>query len=329
MRAAVYQAYGAPEVLDLQEVAKPSPKDDEILIKVHATTVTSADVRLRAFNMPPIFWLPGRLMLGLTKPKNSILGAEFAGEVEAVGRDVKRFKTGDQVFGLNVYGCYAEYKCVPEAAAVAIKPVNVTYEEAAAIPFGALTALFFLRSGKIQGGQKVLINGASGSVGTAAVQLAKHFGAEVTGVCSTANLELVKSLGADKVVDYTKEDFTRNGVTYDIIFDTVGKTSFASCKKSLNQSGFYLAAITGAAEIGQMLWTSLRGGKKVIGGVSTEKREDLDFLSELIEAGKIRAVIDRRYPLAEIAEAHRYVDKGHKKGNVVIAVPVPTMGAMR
>ena len=323
MKAIVQRAYGAPDVLELKEIAKPSPKDDEILIKIHATTVTSGDARLRAFNIPALFWLPARIVMGITKPKKTILGSEFAGKIEAVGNNVRRFKTGDEVFGLNVYGCHAEFKCMPESAAVAPKPANMTFEQAAAVPFGALTALFFLRKGRIQGGQKVLINGASGAVGIAAVQLARHFGAEVTGVCSTTNLELVKSMGADKVIDYTKADFTLAGEAYDIIFDTVGTTSFSRCKGALLKNGFYLAAVTGPAEIGQMLWTSMVGGKKVVGGVSAGKSEDLDFLRELIEAGKITTAIDRRYPLEQIAEAHRYVDKGHKKGNVVISVAVP------
>jgi NADPH:quinone reductase-like Zn-dependent oxidoreductase len=326
MKAIVYEKYGPPEVLQLKEVEKPTPKEDEVLVKVYATTVTTGEVNARGFTfVPPGFGPLPRLMLGLRKPKKTILGSDLAGEIEAVGKDVKQFKEGDQVFGIdsNGSGAYAEYVCRPEEGALAIKPANITYEEAAAVPFGACTALYFLRDkGNIQSGQKVLINGASGGVGTYAVQLAKYYGAEVTGVCSTRNLELVKSLGADKVIDYTKEDFTQSGETYDIIFDMVGKSSFSRCKSSLKQNGFYLAVAGGLKELIQMLWTSVIGSKKVIfgGGLASERKDYLLFFKELIEAGKLKAVIDRRYPLEQMAEAHRYVDKGHKKGNVVITV---------
>jgi NADPH:quinone reductase-like Zn-dependent oxidoreductase len=327
MKAMVCTKYGPPDVLQLQEVEKPVPKDNEVLIKVHATTVTIEDPRMRGgfTSFPPVLWLLGRIFVGFRKPRIKILGFELAGEIESTGAVVKRFKKGDQVYGytgINL-GANAEYKCIPEDGVLAIKPANMSYEEAAAIPNGALTALIFLRNkGHIQSGEKVLINGASGAVGTAAVQLAKAFGAEVTGVCSTKNLELVKSLGAGQVIDYTQEDFTQSSEAYDIIFDTVSKSSFSQCKRALKQNGRYLVTDIGLTPLVQMLWTGLAGDKKVIFASSnlSWKSEDLDFLRELIEAGKIKAVIDRRYPLEQIAEAHRYVEKGHKKGNVVITV---------
>ncbi len=322
MKAVVCTKYGPPDVLQLKEVAKPIPKDNEVLVKIYATTVTIGDVRIRSATFPRGLGLIMRIGFGLRGPRTKILGEEFAGEIEAVGVDVKRFREGDQVFGdANPgLGTYAEYICLPEEGKVAIRPANMTYEEAAAGPSAALSALYYLRRGSIQSGQKVLINGASGAVGTAAVQLAKYFGAEVTGVCSTTNLELVKSLGADKVIDYVKEDFTKSGQTYDIIFDAVGKSSFSRCKSSLKQRGIYLATVPTLAIALQMLWTSMIGGKKAILGVPKNSTEDLVFLKELIEAGKIKSVIDRRYPLEQIAEAHRYVETGHKKGNVVITV---------
>jgi len=322
MKAIVYTKYGPPEVLQLQEVDKPTPKDNEVLIKIHATTVHIGDTRIRSFTVPVLFQLPFRIGFGFRGPRKKILGMELAGEIEAIGKDVKLFKEGDQVFASTDVGmgAYAEYKCLPQDGMLAIKPANMTYEEAAAVPNGADTALLMLKKAKIQRGQKILIYGASGSVGTFAVQLAKYLGGEVTGICSTTNLEMVRSIGADKVIDYTKEDFTQSGQTYDIIFDSVAKSSFSRCKGLLEQKGLYLTTVPTLTNILQKLWTSIAGSKKVILPAISQKTEDLLFLKELIEEGKIRSVIDRRYPLEQIVEAHRYVDKGHKKGNVVITV---------
>ena len=322
MKAFVYTKYGSPDVLELMEVEKPTPKENEVLVKIHATTVTAVDSAFRQ-GIP----YNARLYAGLFKPKNRTLGSEFAGEIEAVGKNVTQYKKGDKVFGSTPHGfdAHAEYISLPEDGAFVIKPENISYEEAAAID-AALTALPFLRdSGKIQSGQKVLIIGASGSIGTFAVQLAKYYGAEVTGVSRTANLDLVKSLGADKMIDYTKEDFTQRDETYDIIFDVAGKSSFSRSKKALKSNGIYLTTVLTTGILLQMLRTSLFGRKKAIIAFTglrpaNERVKDLAFMKELITTGKIKSVIDRSYPFEQIAEAHRYADKGHKKGNVVIAV---------
>lgn len=302
MKSIVATKFGGPEVLQLREVAKPSPKDDEILVKVHATTVTAGDIRMRTLNVPPLFWLPARITLGFTSPKHPVYGMELAGEVEAVGRDVTRFKVGEPVFASTLaenFGAHAEYKTLPEDGLVLAKPRNMSYLEAAAVPIGGPTALRLIRKANIQPGQKVLIYGASGSVGTYAVQIAKAYGADVTGVSSTAHLELVKSLGADHVVDYTQEDFSAGGAVYDVIIDTVAKSTRSQTTKALKPGGRYIT----------------------IAKLSTKQTlEELSVVKELIEAGKVKAIIGRCYPLEEMVEAHRYVDTGHKTANVVINV---------
>lgn len=316
MKAIVYTKYGSPDVLHLQEVETPTPKDNEVLVKIHATTVTTAG--LASVSGKPFI---ARIFLGLARPKVPILGVELAGEIEAVGKHVSRFEIGNQVFAEPETGAFAEYTCIPEDGLLAIKPTNATYEEAAAACDGVLTALPFLRDGgKIQEGHRVLINGASASIGAAAVQLAKHFGAEVTGVCSTTNLELVASLGADHVIDYTKEDFTKAGKQYDIIFDVVAKNSFSRCKRALTENGIYLRTFPTPGVMLPKLGS--KKAKFIATGLRPldDRLKDLLFLKELMEAGKFKTVIDRRYPLERIAEAHRYVATGHKKGNVVITV---------
>lgn len=320
MKAIFYEKYGTPEVLHLKEVEKPTPKDNEVLIKIHATSVTKFDCWMRSSTAPAGFGLMSRLSSGIRKPKQPILGTDFAGEIESVGDAVKQLKKGDQIFGTtSSLGAHAEYICMPEES-VAIKPSNLNYEETAAVVQGALTALYFLRKANILKGQKVLIFGASGGIGIYAVQLAKYYGAEVTGVCSTPKLEMVKSLGADKVIDYTKEDFTKNTQTYDVIFDTVGKTSVSRSIRSLEERGFYILATFGLAMLIRTLWLTRKNSKRAILGVVKESAEDLIFLKKLIEAGKIKPVIDRTYPFEQIAEAHRYVESGHKKGSVVITL---------
>jgi NADPH:quinone reductase-like Zn-dependent oxidoreductase len=326
MKAIVWTKYGAPDVLQLRDVEKPTPKDNEVLTRIHATTVTAGDQEMRSLKVPLWLRLPVRLYVGPRKPERiTILGQELAGEIEAVGHDVRRFKKGDQVFAATGFslGAYAEYICLPAESGdsvLATKPANTTYEQAAAVPVGGLEALHFLRKGNIRAGQKVLINGAGGSIGTIAVQLAKYFGAEVTAVDSAGKLEMLRSIGADQVIDYTKEDFTTNGKKYDVIFDVIGKSSYSGSMRSLNEQGFYLVANPRVSKMVRGLWTSMTSGKKVITEGASRKAEDLVYLKELIEAGKIKPVIDRCYPLEQAAEAHRYVEKGGKKGNVVIIV---------
>jgi NADPH:quinone reductase-like Zn-dependent oxidoreductase len=317
MKAIIYTQYGTPEVLQLKEVEKPLPKDNEILLRVKATAVNSGDVRLRRADPFAV-----RFVFGLLKPKINILGSVFSGEVESVGKDVKLFNVGDQVFGHTdmSFGSYAEYKCLPENASIALKPATISHKEAAAIPFGGATALHFLKKAVIKPGQKVLIVGASGAVGSAALQLAKSFGAIVTGVCGTANIALVKSIGADKVIDYTKDDFTRNGKTYDVIFDTVKTISVSRSLKSLHKNGIMILSAAGMSEMLQGFWISMTSNKKVMTGVIGHQAADIIFLKELIEADKLKPVVDRTYSLEQMAEAHAYVEKGHKKGNVAIEI---------
>jgi NADPH:quinone reductase-like Zn-dependent oxidoreductase len=330
MKAIVYTKYGPPEVLQLKEVEKPTPKDNEILIKNHATSVNYGDIStrnfknipLRDFHMPLPLLLPTRIAFGLRKPRKRILGSEFAGEIEEVGKNVKLFEKGDQVFGylsMNM-GAYAQYICISEDARVATKPANMNYEEAAVVPYGVIMALSLLRKVNIQPGQKVLVNGASGGIGSAAIQLAKYYGAEVTGVCGTPRLEFVRSLGADQVIDYTREDFTASSETYDLIFDILGKGSFSRCKGSLKENGCYLLASFKMKKLFQMLWTKIRGGKRVICALAFDKSEDLIFIKELVEAGKIKSIIDRSYPMEQAAEAHRYYEEGQHRGKVVITL---------
>jgi len=334
MKAIVYTEFGPPEVLQIKDVSKPAPKENEVLIRVHATPVSYGDllarnfknITAREFNMPLPLLLPMRMYFGFSKPKVNILGSEFAGEIEAVGKEVTRFKIGDEVLGYlgQRMGAYAEYLCMPQDGSLALKPANMSFAEAAAVPYGAIIATSLLKKGNIQPGHKVLINGASGGIGSAAVQLAKYYGAEVTGVCGTARLDYVKSLGADRVIDYTKEDFTKNGgtsgPTYDLIFDILGKSSFARCKNSLKPNGIYLMASFKTKALFQMLWTKMVGSKKVICTLASEKAEDLVIVKELAEAGKFKSIIDKCFRLEQAAEAHRYAESGLKTGPVVITV---------
>ncbi|HSL31514.1 MAG TPA: NAD(P)-dependent alcohol dehydrogenase [Anaerolineales bacterium] len=323
MKAIVWTKYGPPDVLRFQEVEKPTPRDDEVLIKIHATTVTAGDCELRNLKLPILFRLAIRAYVGLRKPTRiTILGQELAGEIDAVGKDVKRLKPGDQVFGTTGlrFGAYAEYICLPEQGALVLKPSNMTYEEAAAVPTGGLEALHFIRKADLQHAQKVLINGSGGSIGTFALQLAKYFGTHVTAVDSTEKVDTLRLIGADRVIDYTREDFTKSRETYDVIFDVVGKSSFSRSIESLKQNGRYLLGNSNPLQRIRGQWTSMSSSRKVLFGTSSQRAEDLLFLKELIEARKLKAVVDRCYPLAQIAEAHRYVETGHKKGNVVITV---------
>ena len=319
MKAMVYTRYGPPDVLELKEVEKPAAKETEVLVKIHATSVSPADVHLRG-GTP---FIARQMAGGLLSPKKTILGFDIAGEIESVGTDVERWRAGDPVYGLvppSGNGANAEYICVPEADVIR-KPANLTYEEAAAVPSASTVALQFLRAGRIQSGQRVLINGASGGLGTFAVQLAKFFGTDVTAVCSTRNLDLVRSLGADDVIDYTSQDFTESGQTYDLIFDAVGKRSFSSCRGSLNRNGVYISTIVTFQVVLQMAWTSVIGSRRAKSMIAGPRVEDLRVVNELVEAGNVRPVIDRSYPLSQLAEAHRYAELGHVRGRVIITVP--------
>jgi NADPH:quinone reductase-like Zn-dependent oxidoreductase len=328
VKAILHTQYGAPDLLQLKEVDQPAPKDNEVLIAIHATTVSTGDCNVRNFTFVTKSMLPiAKLMFGIRKPwKARVLGTELAGEVERAGKDVTRFKTGDRVVASTgaAGGGHAQYACLPETGAVAIKPDSLSWEQAVAIPFGANTALYFLRDlGKIRAGQDLLIIGASGAIGSAGVQLAKHFGVKVTGVCSGANVDLVTALGADSVIDYTREDFTKSANTYDLIFDVVGATTFDRCRRSLKPNGVFLQNIMELSDIVWVLWTSITGGKKIKGGVAIGNMANMGLITALAAAGKLKPVIDRSYPLEQIAEAFKYVEQGHKKGNVVITVAHP------
>jgi NADPH:quinone reductase-like Zn-dependent oxidoreductase len=322
MKAIVHTKYGPPDELQLVEVENPVPRENEVLIKIHATTVTTTDCNARNFTfVPKSFLFFARMMFGFKKPRIEILGIDLAGEIEAIGEKVKLFKVGDHVFGSpgTKFGGHAEYCCVPENGALTLKPAEMSWEEAASLTLAGCTALYFIRDlAKIQAGQKILIHGASGAIGTFAVQLAKYYGAEVTGVCSAPNVEMVKSIGADKLIDYTKEDFTKSHERYDFVFSVVGKTTFSQCKGILKPKGVYIENWMETKDFLKVLWTSIAGGKRIKGGVSVETAEKLDFLKELIVSGKLVPVIDRTYPLERTAEAFQYVEQGHKKGNVII-----------
>lgn len=330
MKAIVYTEYGPPDVLHLAEVPKPAPQPNEVLVRVHAASVSFGDLLARDFGhlaprdftMPLPLYLPSRLAFGWSKPRVNVLGSEFAGEVEAVGAGVTRFQPGDEVYGYTGQrmGAYAEYLCVEAQGSIARKPANLSYAEAAAVPYGAIMASALLRAARLQPGQDVLIVGASGGIGSAAVQLARQQGARVTGVCATPRVEYVKALGADRVIDYTREDYTRGGATYDLIFDVLGKSSFAACKAALKPQGRYLPVSFKTKQLAQMLGTSLRGGQKVICALASEQPADLDAVRELAEAGKFKVIVDRCFPLEQAADAHRYAASGQKQGHVIITV---------
>ena len=330
MKAVMFNEYGSPDVLQVRDIEKPSPKDNEILIKIFATSINYGDtltrnlgnINSREFNMPMLFMFFAKMTFGFSKPKINILGSEFAGKIESVGENVSRFKTGDEVFGYRAMkmGANAEYLCMPENGVVTLKPLNMSYEEASTVPYGSMTAMNLLKKANIKKGDKVLINGASGGIGSFAVQLAKHYGAEVTGVCGTNRVDFVKALGADKVIDYTNENFTQNGETYDLIFDVLGKSSFTENKNSLNENGYVLYASFKSKKLFQMMWTKLFSSKKVICALAPEDLNTLVSVKELIEAGRIKTIIDKSFALEEAAEAHRYVEEGHKKGNVVLRI---------
>ncbi len=328
MKAIVFTEYGSPDVLRLGQVAKPTPKDNQILVRVRATPVNYGDLIGRdfahsQFNMPTPLYLPARMAFGWNKPKINILGSELAGEVEAVGKSVTKFKPGDAVFayvGMNM-GANAEYICISENGMVAIKPANLDYAEAATLPYGAIMAASLLKKVKLQPGQKILVNGASGGIGAMAVQLAKqYYGAQVTGVCGAARMDYVKALGADKVIDYKKQDFTQSGETYDLIFDILGRVSFVRAKQSLKPDGILLYASFKGRALFDSFWTSLFSRKKVICAMADEKVESLELVRELVEAGKVKALVDKRFPLEQAAEAHRYAESGNRQGNVVMTL---------
>ena len=323
MKAIICTDYGSPDVLQLKEVDKPVPSDNEVLIKIHATEATVGDCEIRRFQVPILFWLTLRLVIGLRKPhRKPILGMYLSGEIESVGEKVNKFIVGDKVFGSSgfVFGAYAEYVCIPETAALAIKPDKMTYQEAAATPIGGLNALHFLRKANIQSEQRILINGAGGSIGCYAVQLAKSFGAQVTGVDKSSKLDVLRSIGADHVIDYTQQNFTQNGETYDVIFDVIGTSPYSDCLKSLSANGCYILASPSLPTMLRGLWTSITGSKKVIFEFAEENSQDLITLKQLIDKGSVKSVIDRIFPLEQLAEAHRYIETGQKKGSVVITM---------
>lgn len=320
MKTAVQTAYGKPDVVVIRDTPRPVPKDNEVLVKVMATTVTSGDSRMRAFRIPAAFWLPARLFMGITKPRRQVLGCEFAGEIASVGAAVTRFRPGDKVFGMHLMNTHAEYKAVPDNAAVLLLPPGLDYAEAAALPFGALTALFFLRQAGIVPGSQVLINGASGAVGAYAIQIARHLGAQVTAVCSGGNAELARSLGSSATVDYGSADFSAGEERYDVIMDTVDTVSVAQFERATGRDGVLLAVDAGGGMLLRAAWRKLTGGRRIVTGVATEKLADLETISQLVEAGHVRPVIDSIVPFADIVSAHARVDSGRKRGAVVVEV---------